>query len=99
MVKPVEPDRYADTGYSVKDTSPEINALIFKKMMSLTERERFKIGMSMTATAMAMVWSTIPEDLSQEERRDAFLIRFYGQTLEEIIGPHPVHKRATPIDG
>lgn len=33
MVSRIEPDRHADTGFAVKDTAPEINAMIFSAMM------------------------------------------------------------------
>ena len=79
MVSKIEPDRYADTGFSVKDTPPEVNMMIFRRMMDLSPEERFLKGMSMMATARAMVWSTIPKNLNQKERRKAFLIRFYGE--------------------
>jgi hypothetical protein len=31
-----EPDRYADTGFAVKDTPPEVNAMLFAAMMRKT---------------------------------------------------------------
>ncbi len=80
MVSKIEPDRYADTGYSVKDTPPEINAMIFRQMMSRTPGERMMMGMEMTATAKALVWASIPADLPEAERRAAFCERFYGST-------------------
>jgi len=78
MVSKIEPDRYADTGFSVKDTAPEVNALLFRLMMARTPGERLKMGLDMTATAKALVWASLPGGLSDEERRAAFLERFYG---------------------
>ncbi len=51
MVSQIEPDRYANTGFSVKDTAPEINEMIFQRTMALTHSERFLMGMSMLSTA------------------------------------------------
>lgn len=51
MVSRIEPDRYTDTGFAVKDTSPEINATMRK-----TKEERLLMGFDMMATARALVW-------------------------------------------
>lgn len=81
MVSKIEPDRYADTGFAVKDTPPEVNAMLFTAMMRKTPAERFLMGFDMSATARAMVWSTIPADLPEDERRRAFYLRYYGEPL------------------
>ncbi len=79
MVSKIEPDRYANTGFSVKDTAPEINEMIFRKMMALTAGQRFEMGLSMMATARQMVWDTLPKHLDTAGRRRAFYERFYGE--------------------
>ncbi len=79
MVSRLEPDRYADTGFAVKDTAPEINAMMFAAMMRKQPVERMLMGFDMTATARALVWSGIPADLPDLERRRAFFQRFYGE--------------------
>ena len=81
MVSKIEPDRYADTGFSVMDTVPEVNALLFRRMMDRTQGERLRMGMEMTATAKALVWASLPQGLPEEERRAAFCERFYGARL------------------
>lgn len=78
MVSMVEPDRYADTGFFVKDTPPELNALLFRRMMERTPGERLRMGFDMLATAKALVLASLPANLSEAERRAAFLERFYG---------------------
>ena len=55
MVSRIEPDRYADTGFAVKDTPPEINAMIFTAMMRKTPEERLLMGFDMMATARKLV--------------------------------------------
>ncbi len=83
MGSSIEPDRYPDTGFSVKDTSPEINAEIFKRTMALTNTERFLMGMSMMTTARAIVWANLPPELKGFERKKAFYERFYGESLPD----------------
>lgn len=78
MVSKIEPDRYADTGFSVEDTSPEINALLFGLMMKRSSGERLRMGLDMMATAKQLVWASLPPGLSDRERRSAFYQRFYG---------------------
>ena len=85
MVNQIEPDRYADTGFSVKDIAPEVNALYFKKIMALSGSGRFIMGMSMLSTARALVWSGIPQNLSESERRRAFYEQFYGKPCPDGV--------------
>jgi hypothetical protein len=54
MVSRIEPDRYADTGFAVKDTPPEINARIFAAMMRRTPAERLMMCFDMMATGRAL---------------------------------------------
>ncbi|GAA5142039.1 hypothetical protein GCM10023213_27280 [Prosthecobacter algae] len=85
MVSKVEPDRYADTGFSVKDTSPAINAMMFKRIMALTDSERFLMGMSMLETSRTLVWNSLPATLDLPSRRRLFYQRFYGQPLPDEV--------------
>jgi hypothetical protein len=77
----IEPDRYADTGFSIADTPPELNAHLFRMMMQKSGSERLEIGCRMNDSARALVWSGIPEDLPEAKRRQIFLERFYGDTF------------------
>lgn len=81
MVSRIEPDRYADTGFAVKDTAPEINDLIFAAMMRKTPAERLLMGLDMMATARELAWSNLPNATTETERRRAFFRRFQGQEL------------------
>lgn len=78
MVSRIEPDRYADTGFAVKDTAPEINAMIFAAMMRKTPEERLLMGFDMLATAREIVWSGIGPEGTEEDRRRLFFKRLYG---------------------
>ena len=88
----IEPDRYADTGFSIADTPPELNAFLFQQMMRKSGAERLEIGCRMNDSARALVWSGIPQDLPEAERRTRYLQRFYGEadpTVAAITGPAP----------
>jgi hypothetical protein len=82
MVSKIEPDRYADTGFAVADTPADVNAFLFQQMMRKSGEERLVIGCRMTASARELVWSGIPRDLPEDERRARFLQRFYGDHLQ-----------------
>lgn len=82
MVSKIEPDRYADTGFSIADTPAELNAHIFRKMLEKSGAERLIIGCGMNDSARQLVWSGIPQDLPESERRKIFLHRFYGGLVE-----------------
>jgi len=79
MVSRIEPDRYADTGFAVKDTAPEINERLFAAMMRKTPEERLLMGLDMMATARQLVWSSLGTEGGEAERRAAFYRRFYGE--------------------
>jgi hypothetical protein len=61
MVSKIEPDRYADTGFSVRDTSPEVNARMFAAMMKRTHGERILMCLDMMATARALAGRQVLE--------------------------------------
>lgn len=80
MVSKIEPDRYANTGFSIADTDPVVNDLLFSQMMKRSPEERLLMGMDMTATAKQLVWASITSELTERERRTVFYERFYGET-------------------
>ena len=47
--------RYAETGFSIADTPPELNAHLFREMMRKTGAERLIIGCQVADTARAIV--------------------------------------------
>lgn len=83
MVTATESDRYPDTVFSVADTPPELNRLLFEKMMTKTGEERLTMGCHMTETARELVWSGIPKDLDENKRQQLFYKRFYGEELPQ----------------
>ena len=76
MVSKIEPDRYADTGFSIRDTPADLIAHLFRKMLEKTGAERLIIGCLMNDSARQLVWSGIPKDLPEPQRRQLFLHRF-----------------------
>lgn len=89
----LETDRYPDTGFSVKDTSPEINRMIFQHTMSLTGEQRFLMGVRMHEAARDIVLSSLPPGLTEEERKHTLFERMYGQTVEEAVRPKRLQKQ------
>lgn len=77
MVSKIEPDRYADTGFSLADTPADLNAHLFKKMMEKSVVERLIIGSQMTGT-FSPTGLVISEDLPEGQRGEMFIERFYG---------------------
>ncbi len=80
-------DQYPDTGYSMKDTSPEINRWMFERFMSLSGEQRLLMGLSMLQTARQMILDSLPAGLSTNERKLALFERLYGYPFPGILRP------------
>lgn len=76
-------ERYADTGFGVKDTSPEINRMIFERIMAKTPEERLLMGFSMLGAAKELIAARLPEGLSESERRCRIYEWLHGEPLPE----------------
>ena len=74
-------ERFADTGYSVKDTSPEVNRIMFERIMALTPGERLEMGLRMLGTAKELIRAGLAEDLPESEKRRLVYERLYGEPL------------------
>ncbi len=85
MGKPFESDRYADTGYSMKDTSPEVNAIMYKRLMALRGEERMEMGFSMITSAKEMILASLPKELPEAERKKMLYERLYGEAMPEEL--------------
>ncbi len=55
--------------------------MLFAAMMCKTPTECLLMGFDMSATARELVWSSIPSNLPEDERRRAFYLRFYCEPL------------------
>jgi hypothetical protein len=86
MVSQIEPDRYADTGFAVKDTPPEINARLFAAIMGKTPEERLLMGFDMMATAREMVRDSLRHEATAAQSPEA-LARLTFQRLHGIPLP------------
>ncbi len=85
MVSRIEPDRYADTGFSIADTPPDLNVHLIRQMMQKTGPERLITCCAMAVTVRQIVWSGIPQDLSDRKRRQLFIDRCYGKKFATAI--------------
>ncbi len=83
MGEPSPSERYPDTGFSVRDTAAEINQIMFARMMALSGAERIAMGCDIFDAARAMVVASLPEGLSDAERRRLIFKRIYAEELPE----------------
>lgn len=75
----------------MNDTDPKIQKMLDERYQKMTGEERLKIGFSMYDTARAIVLSSLPKDLSTEERAVQLFLRFYehdfsSKEREKIVG-------------
>ena len=61
----------------MNDTDPMIQKMLDERYQKMTGEERLKIGFSMYDTARAIVLSSLPQDLSSEDRAVQLFLRFY----------------------
>jgi hypothetical protein len=85
MVSRIEPDRYADTGFAVKDTPPEINRRLFDAMMRKTPAERLMMSLDMMATARELVMQGIHREAGAVATAEAKRLAF--QRLHGVTAP------------
>ena len=69
----------------MNDTSPEIREMHRDLLMERSAEDRFRMALSMSQSARALVWASLPEHLSHSERRVQFLLRLYGSDLDERV--------------
>jgi len=62
MVSKFEPDRDADTGFSIADTPADLNDHLFRKMLEKSGAERLII-----APSLAAAWETPPANSSGQK--------------------------------
>ena len=69
----------------MQDTSPEVQEIYHKMLMSRSGEERFLMGISMFEFARKFVLASFPTGISEEEKKRLLLKRFYGLDLQELI--------------
>lgn len=63
-----------------KDTSPEIAELQRKMLLRHTGEERFMMGIRMFDAVRTMVLASLPEGITDEERKKMIFKRFYSDS-------------------
>jgi hypothetical protein len=69
----------------MKDTSPEIEAMVHRMMMQRTGEERFIMGALMFDAARELVIASLPPDLPPLEFKRRLFERIYGCSMESIL--------------
>lgn len=69
----------------MKDTSPEVNAIMYERLMALSGEERIMMGFSMISSAKEMILSSLPKDLPEAERKKMLFERLYGEKMPDEL--------------
>ncbi len=63
----------------MRDTSPEIEALVRERLMARSGAERMRMGSDMFEAARRMALASLPEGLCEDERKRLLFERIYGE--------------------
>ncbi len=63
----------------MNDTPPEIEKMVFDRMMALSGEQRFIMGAAMFDDARAMIIASLPKGLPPQELRRQLFERIYGK--------------------
>ena len=69
----------------MNDTNPDISAYVRKRYMEMDGEQRFLIGLQMFETARKIVLSSLPEGLSEHDRRRLLCERFYKPLAPQVF--------------
>lgn len=69
----------------MNDTSPEIKKIIRDRYMQMKGEERFLIGIQMFETAQTIALSSLPKEISEQEKRRCLCERFYGKLAQKAF--------------
>jgi len=67
----------------MNDTAPDVERVVAARYAAMTPFERMSIAASMRQTAIAIIDSSLPANLTREQRRYAIVKRLYGSELPE----------------
>ena len=67
----------------MNDTSEHVARLVAERYRFMTPEQRLQIASSMYETARSIIASSLPQHLSQEQRRYAIAKRLYGDEMPE----------------
>jgi hypothetical protein len=62
----------------MNDTTPDIEKIVRDRYLQMTGEQRFLIGIQMFETARTFALSSLPQGLSEKEKRLHLCERFYG---------------------
>ena len=68
---------------AMNDTSAAVSKIIEDHLLAMTPAERLLAASSLFESARRIVESSLPSDLTMEERRLAVVRRFYGSELPD----------------
>ena len=76
------------------DTPPEVEKLYREMIMARTPEERMQMAFSMMATGRRIILSSLPEGLSEAEKRRQLFERMYADELRAgtLKNPYPRNK-------
>jgi hypothetical protein len=69
----------------MNDTAPDIEKIVRDRYLQMTGEQRFLIGIQMFETARAIALSSLPQGLSEKEKRRRMCERFYGVQASEVF--------------
>jgi hypothetical protein len=79
----------------MRDTSREFERILRDRYAAMTSDERLQVVVSMRRTAIGIIESSLPPELTLEERRFAIAKRFYGDELPEAaLRAHARYRRS-----
>ena len=73
------------------DTPPEIAEFVRIRLLARPGAERFRMGVEMFEAARRMVLASLPDNLTETERKRRLFQRIYGQPL---VDSDPLEKNA-----
>ncbi len=76
----------------MNDTPPEIEKLYREMIMARSNEERMQMAFSMMATGRQLILSSLPEGLSEEEKRRQLFERMYADELRAGTLDNPYTK-------
>lgn len=67
------------------DTTPEAQKILHERYMQMTGEQRMLIGMQMFESAREIVISSLPKNISEQEKRYLLCKRFYGDLADKAF--------------
>ena len=67
----------------MKDTTPEIEKIQFELMLKMTPNQRIAAACEMFMSARELFLNSLPEDISEKEKKELLFYRTYGEHLPE----------------